>query len=117
MVVADTLHDARLRHLVLYTATILRPNRTQPRSLPAARLTVNNPYETPTFRPEKRGPFPWMLLAAILFAMLLFMGFLLWRTMTFAQVARERERAARAEMSEARAMEAMQQAELDADNE
>ena len=78
---------------------------------------MSNPYETPNSRPEKRGRFPWMFLSAILFAMLIFMGFLLWRTMTSAQMAGEREQAARAETSEARAMEAMRQAELEADNE
>ncbi|MDG1893273.1 MAG: hypothetical protein P8J37_00025 [Fuerstiella sp.] len=74
-------------------------------------MSGNNPYETPDVQSGPRGPLPWIFLSGILFSALLFMGYMLWRSMLLMQVARDREIQAReqAEVSQRQLAEAVKQ--------
>jgi hypothetical protein len=80
-------------------------------------MSDTNPYETPKAQPKKQRPFPWMIVSAFLFVVVILMGMILWRSRTLRQVAIEREMVARqqAEIARQQAVQAMQKAAAGAD--
>ncbi len=76
-----------------------------------------NPYQAPAARSHDRNATPWIILSAVLFALLMFMGLLFYRSNLQAARAREQARmqAQMAADAEAAAREALRQA-LEADS-
>jgi len=73
-----------------------------------------NPYQAPSVQDEKQQAFPWVVVSAVLFVLLIATGGMLYRSYMLANHAREQALRAmmQAEQAERQARKAVEQAEL-----